>query len=446
MRASSASFKDFVQNAVLGFPAWFAEARADVARRHPIATAAKPSDIIATFHKRQRLLHSKLVQLACDVWGVPNKEDSIHFFGQSVLLDIQTSVLVDEIEMIRLLISRVESDRPDRPKVDRVRVCCHHGADPNLNAWDPDLVHPGPGARAALAYLRSSTNRPKLTIREAFTETLALLRELPAPLLYSMGIRMVKATDGCPFCVLVDAVSGMVWDVRHFEHWLCKYFLVLKHQCPQNMASRNPRCDKPHCQPLVLGSSVRGLSVYEWDDDFDNAFALLCESVVFAFSHYVNDADMKTPSAMAIFHCTTLPGGVVQLKHRDPAACFDDEPDVVGYSDRRPGAITIKQNASGQWEQVGDDADVTDWSQVGDDANEELGEIAASVVEDDADEELDNQSAVSSEAEIAASVVEGSEEELSEEELAASVVESEGSETDTENRTRPRKKARTTTS
>ena len=95
------------------------------------------------------------------------------------------------------------------------------GIHPNVNAFDPSLVCCGYGSKEALALLGAAIVKllpAKLDLATAFRGTLDILRQMPDSILNATGIVCVewKNQGDEVLRVLVDAATGMIWDVRFF--------------------------------------------------------------------------------------------------------------------------------------------------------------------------------------------------------------------------------------
>lgn len=125
--------------------------------------------------------------------------------------------------------------------------------DANIDAFNHSLLVLGHGSKQTLAFLQSLMPKEngKLTPYMLFRESLAALRNLTHEQLALLGLgkadNPLDAEQVKP--ILYDLVTGRVFSILLFEHYMCKYFLLLRHLFPHSTMVQDPNPDSHFCHP-----------------------------------------------------------------------------------------------------------------------------------------------------------------------------------------------------
>ena len=125
--------------------------------------------------------------------------------------------------------------------------------DANIDAFNPSHLVLGHGSKQTLLFMQSLMPKEngKLTPFVLFRESLRAMRDMTHEQLAVLGLgkakNPVQAERSQP--IIYDLVTGRVFSILFFEHYMCKYFLLLRHLFPHSTMVQDPNPDSHFCHP-----------------------------------------------------------------------------------------------------------------------------------------------------------------------------------------------------
>lgn len=282
--------------------------------------------------------------------STPSKEWA--FLCQQEYLDITSCLVIPAIEPTRIKML----DNVDNNNEQRVIVEYNENLPPedaNTEAFDSKLVYLGHGSKQALDFLQklSPKSDEPLTLLMLFEKILDKMRNMQPNQLAILGLGKVDnpVTTESSCSIIFDLVTGRIFSILLFEHYMCKMFVLLKHMFPQHTMVQEPNPDNNYSHPEHPANSLlpKQLNV-----------------IYFLFSQCTNcfnDAFMRDPNTpCTVFKTPPQQSDMLSDNNQfilPEILCYENEertrtlPKKKNYHMVHLNYREIKKNKDGVWEQ-----------------------------------------------------------------------------------------------
>ena len=125
--------------------------------------------------------------------------------------------------------------------------------DANLDAFNHESLVLGHGSKQTLELMQTLLPKTagRLTPLILFTECLIAMRHMTPDQLAMLGLGIIRnpvtAYQAQP--IIYDLVTGRVFSILFFEHYMCKIFVLLRHLFPHSTMVQDPNPDSHFCHP-----------------------------------------------------------------------------------------------------------------------------------------------------------------------------------------------------
>jgi hypothetical protein len=135
--------------------------------------------------------------------------------------------------------------------------------DPNLLAYHPVKVVLGSGAKAGFEYAKALMGDNTMDFIDLYIMWLYYIREQSREELALLYLYKQKDQQ-TGFDVVYNIGSKSIYSAINFEHALCKIYLVIKMQLPENNQSVQPNSASNSTHPLLVGKLDTDPGVVVW--------------------------------------------------------------------------------------------------------------------------------------------------------------------------------------
>ena len=192
--------------------------------------------------------------------------------------------------------------------------------DANIDAFNSSLLVLGHGSKQTLLFMQSLMPKEngKLTPLILFKESLRAMRDMTHEQLAVLGLGKAKSPVQAERIqpIIYDLVTGRVFSILFFEHYMCKYFLLLRHLFPHSTMVQDPNPDSHFCHPEHPSNAIL-------PQQLPLIYTLFSKCV-----NSFNDAALNgvnTKERGAFFPCTKQKNGCITFS-LSRLICYPNEP------------------------------------------------------------------------------------------------------------------------